>query len=113
MKPTIRELCEKSTTGPWKAVSGTVREDKPHGDPVCRMYSPKGAAAGAWELIHETRAYTAELIARCSPDNMLKVYELAENIVNNWDESFVGDQSFVGHQSDAQQILDILDGKEP
>lgn len=75
---TIRELCARATKGPWRANYCTVRVDKKYGEKVCSIASPSGAAPEAWSGIHMQRGATAQLIARLSPDVVLKVVEALE-----------------------------------
>jgi hypothetical protein len=118
--PTLRELCERATPGPWEACREDAIDYRPEqvwnpsiGSRVAVMSGggPLRAVCGP-----EERA-NAQLIARCSPATMLAVVEFLEECACAEDRSNLdGDSAEVVLEQindAAEKLLDILNATQP
>lgn len=118
--PTIKELCEKATPGPWvirempghPVFPGAIKahicagSDDPRVGVGNSFLTVELGGDGATSCVPELVRANAQLIARCSPSTMLVVVEALERAFN-----------IAPPGSGAEQVirkaLNLLNGKAP
>lgn len=101
MNASLKELAARATKGPWVANHKSVRLS----DSIKLAHrGPWGAAPEAWSKIDAEKTANAQLIARCSPEVLLAVYDVVE-----WAAKSSPPQS--GLRVMAVQALALLDGQ--
>ncbi len=98
----LRELCQKATKGPWRWIGTNKR-------PTAKAYLQGANYATVLADVEglEIKESDAQLIARCSPETMLRVYEALTN-AKKFAEIMESQEDF----DIAKSALALLDGKE-
>ena len=101
MTPTIKQLIERATPGPWKQFP--IRG----GDKWIEIPLP-AVRVDYDDVNHDEQEANAQLIARCSPEVMARVVEALEDASTLSDET--GSKSI---DLKARAALNLLNGKTP
>ncbi len=100
----LRELCQKATKGPWRWIGTNKR-------PTAKAYLQGANYATVLADVEglEIKESDAQLIARCSPETMLRVEELIQTLRHNISPAH---PNFKSIYAECEAVLAALDGKE-
>lgn len=111
---TLRELCAKATPGPWKVLRlgefGWVDIRGGDGKALAFTGTRRELKATGMQPIDEANA---QLIARCSPEVMLRVVEALERASNVGEIRFRTCALSAGASDSIAQALALLNGLTP